>query len=260
MKFNRTRKLVSAACLCSAWASALTLVAGCQLFEKKPTSGFSMDKTYVPDPAIDNPPPINAQTHLAAGMVAEQSRDMNQAESSYRAAVKAEPNNQSAVFSLARVLNATRKFDEAIPLWEQLVRLSRGSADSYSNLGYTYYVAERDSDAELAFRRAISVDPNHRRSRLNYSQLLARQGRMADAATQMSAVLPPAAVHFNLGLIYERAGKSDVALKHYTRSLQFDPGFRKSAERIAYMKANPQRPRPADSDIDRFESTSADIR
>jgi Tfp pilus assembly protein PilF len=240
----------------AALAVGLTQVVGCK---SEPKQEYNFGFKHSTDPAIDNPPPISAQTHIAAGVLAEQGKMPDQAESSYRQAVALEPNNQAAIFSLARVLNSQKKFDESIPLWERLVVLSKGSADSYSNLGFTYDQAKRDQDAELAFRRAISIDPSHRRSRLNYSQLLARQGRMGDAANQMSAVLPPAAVHFNLGLLYERAGKTDTARKHYVRSLQFDPQFRKSADRLAYMNSNPQRPRPLDDRSD-VNPTSADIR
>ncbi len=188
--------------------STIVLIApvfgGCSMLARdKP--GYSVEKQYVSDPAIDNPPAIQSQTHLAAGMVSEQNGQLQQAESSYKAALALEPDNSKALFSIARLLNSQKKYDQSIPYWESLVRVNKGTADSYSNLGYTYMLAERDSNSEQAFGRAISADPKHRRARLNYSQLLARQGRMQDAATQMSAILPPAAVHFNLGLMYEPA-------------------------------------------------------
>jgi len=244
--------------------STIVLIApvfgGCSMLARdKP--GYSVEKQYVSDPAIDNPPAIQSQTHLAAGMVSEQNGQLQQAESSYKAALALEPDNSKALFSIARLLNSQKKYDQSIPYWESLVRVNKGSADSYSNLGYTYMLAERDSNSEQAFLRAISADPKHRRARLNYSQLLGRQGRMQDAATQMSAILPPAAVHFNLGLMYERGGNASIARQHYVRSLQFDPQFRQSADRIAYLAANPQRPRPlSNSDQEQPNQAQTSIR
>ena len=77
----------------------------------------------------------------------------------------------------------------------------------YNSLGWFYQQANRLPDAEKAYKQGLSIDPRSEPCRVNYGLMLARHNRQDEAKAQLSEVLPPAEVAYNL---FEQ-GKYDQA-------------------------------------------------
>jgi len=58
-----------------------------------------------------------------------------------------------------------------VALWESTVRLSPGKSRVHNNLGYAYFLAGRRQEAELAYLKAIELDPDNLRARNNLDLL-----------------------------------------------------------------------------------------
>jgi tetratricopeptide (TPR) repeat protein len=140
------------------------------------------------------------------------------------------------MFRLGGVYVQTRRFDDAITIWQRYLTLTNNSPHGYNNLALAYDAAGRVTEAEQAYRAAIARDPHHQASRINYGLMLARQNQVNAAIAQLSSVLPPAAVHYNLGSVCEQQGRTEEAKAYYRKALELDPKLRDARSRLAVLK------------------------
>jgi Tfp pilus assembly protein PilF len=181
-------------------------------------------------------PPIKAETHFAAGQLAESQDQLPRAVEQYKAALKVDPQHQAAMYKLGEVYTQLKMYPEAIEAWRSYIKATKGAAAGYSNLALTYEFARKLKEAEEAHRNAIEKDPADQRCRVNYGLMLARQGRIAEATRQFSAVLKPAEVHYNLGSVFQQQGKKEQARAEYQKALLLDAGLHDAKARLAELK------------------------
>src|SRR3954447_9859567 len=86
-------------------------------------------------------PPIVAQTHVAAGQLAQSQGNFDDALAQYRKALKLKKDCVEAVYGLGIVYTIQKDYSNAIEAWNQYVKLTKGSATAYSNLGFCQDVA-----------------------------------------------------------------------------------------------------------------------
>jgi tetratricopeptide (TPR) repeat protein len=181
-------------------------------------------------------PAINADTRFAAGQLAESSGDFANALTQYQAALKANPNHEPALFSLALLYSRQRQFSSAIETWNRYITATHFAAAGYSNLGFCYECAKRPADAETAYRKGIAKDPKNQPCRVNYGLMLARQGKLPEATAQLAAVLTPGEVHYDLASVFELQGKKDAARDEYRKALAADPNMSDAQSRLAALE------------------------
>lgn len=93
----------------------------------------------------------------------------------------------AAAFTASR----NRDYRDETSLWRATVRLSPYKARAWNNLGYAHALAGQTEAARTAFQNALSLDPNHARSRANLSNLDA--GRLSPVMS--TSPFPPGAHH-----------------------------------------------------------------
>jgi tetratricopeptide (TPR) repeat protein len=218
---------------------AAAVVAGCR--DNKENNGVPRHADQIVNPEDrrfeeSKDPPVNATTHFAAGQLAESQGNLPAALEQYAAAIKLDPKHESAVFRSAVVLSRLGQHGRAIQTWKRYIELTHNSATGYSNLGYACELAGQRGEAETAYRRGIDLDPKNQACRVNYGLMLARSGRTDEAMEQLSVVLSPAQVHYNLASVLESMGQKDRARLEYRKSLELDPGLRAARTRLAAIE------------------------
>ncbi len=133
---------------------------------------------------------------LVAGSLlvsAGQVRAWRSAETLWRQATRAEPDNPECRGYLALALYKAGRLEEATRQLGIAVRDVRGLLDRYGSLnftnwawvvqglGYMHDVQGRVAQAEALYREALVIDPHHRDTLLDLAKLLARQGRRQEA-------------------------------------------------------------------------------
>jgi tetratricopeptide (TPR) repeat protein len=215
--------------------AAALLAGGCQQTTSvTPTPVISNDGKLPTDAERQPTAPVTAKAHFAAGQLVESQGDLDRAAIQYRAAIEMDPTLTGPMYRLGMILTAERKPD-APAVWQQYVTATGGTATAYSNLGFALDLAGRSDEAEAAFRAGIAKDGRCEACRVNYARLLARRGDLGAATAQLSAVLAPAEVQYDLGSIAEAQGDRSTAAARYHKALELDPTLSDAKARLASL-------------------------
>jgi Tfp pilus assembly protein PilF len=180
-------------------------------------------------------PPISAQTHFAAGQLAESRGDFELAIRQYRDALSLDKNHAPSLYRLGCVYAQQKRFAESIDSWKRYIAATENSATGYSNLAFAEELAGDPNAAEADYQRGIAKDPKNQPCRVNYGLMLARRGRIGEATLQLQAVLSPAQVHYNLATVHELQHRKDLARIEYQKAIALDPNFADARTRMASL-------------------------
>jgi tetratricopeptide (TPR) repeat protein len=99
------------------------------------------------------------------------------------------------------------------------------TADEWYDTGLDLEAVSREG-AELAYRRALGMEPGHPDAHLNLGRLLHEGGRLEEAEGHYRAAVAAdpqsARAHYNLGVALEDLGRIDEAMDAYGDALRLD--------------------------------------
>jgi len=179
--------------------------------------------------------PLTADTHFAAGQVAETQDDIPRALEQYQLALNLNPQHAGSLYRMALIYTAQQQFEPAVQAWKKYIAATNNSASGYSNLGLCLEMAGRIGEAEAAFKAGINREPNGQLCHVNYGLMLARQGKLKEAEQQLQTVLTPSEVHYDLASVFELQGRKDQAKAEYQKSIELDPEMSDAKARLAAL-------------------------
>jgi tetratricopeptide (TPR) repeat protein len=212
----------------------ILLAAGCSNHTDTPANPSAIPADAKFTEAKD--PAITADTHFAAGNLAESMDQPAKAMQQYEATIKLDPRHEKALYRLAILQTNSKDFVAALETWQKYVVATNHAAAAYGNLALCYEMSGDIEKAELTYKKGIEHSAKDELCRVNYGLMLARLGRTNEALVQLQAVLTPAAAHYNLGSVYELQGKAAQAKLEYTRALEADPTFFDAQQRLADLR------------------------
>lgn len=131
-----------------------------------------------------------------------------------------------ALFKSGDVAAALKAFDDA-------AKTSPQNATAHYYRGLSLEALRKPTEAEAAYRRAVSIDSKFVEAQNNLGGLLLAQGKTDAAAAAFRAAIAAkprnARAHFNLGVCLERQNKHSEALESYQTALKLDPSDGQSA-------------------------------
>ena len=77
----------------------------------------------------------------------------------------------AAAVLLAATVARNQDYRTEVALWSDTVRKSPGSARAWNNLGYAYQLEGRREEARAAYQRALALDPDDSKARINLQGL-----------------------------------------------------------------------------------------
>ncbi len=172
---------------------------------------------------------VNAGNYLAhynMGNLLSRENRLSEAVKHYEAALRAEPNYAEAHNNLGSVLVRQRRFDEALAHHAAAVRL-RPEYLYYFNLANALMDAGRPAEAVPNYQQALRLNPNSSQAHHNLGLALQAQGQAEAAMNEFRAALQlqpdyESAEH-NLANRLANAGRLDEAIAHYLAALRLDP-------------------------------------
>lgn len=140
----------------------------------------------------------------------------------FRREAGAEP----STFLEAVQMEETGRLDEAVVIYEEILKHNPSHAPSAINLGTIYYHRHDFQRAEALYRRATAADPHYALAFFDLGNVLDELHRMQEAieAYEAAVRLAPryADAHYNLALAHERQGDRRKALQHWVEYARLD--------------------------------------
>jgi len=188
--------------------------------------------------AVAPEPSLNANTRFAAGRLAESQEKFDCAIVQYEQALRLDPNHVPSLYRLGVVQTKMKDYVRAEDAWKQYIKATKGIASGYSNLGFCYEMAGDVPSAEQAYKQGIERDSKNEACRVNYGLMLARQNRVDEAKEQLSVVLKPDEVSYDVAAIYEQQGAYAQAKTELKRALLVNPKNTAAEQKLAALPAD----------------------
>ena len=102
---------------------------------------------------------------------------------------KSRSNQAYALDRQGQLLYREKKYDQALPLFQQAVDLKPGDPVLVNNLGYLYYVMGRYDDALSWLQKTLAIDPNRKEAHGNLADVFMKLGRKEEARLQYEQYL-----------------------------------------------------------------------
>jgi tetratricopeptide (TPR) repeat protein len=106
-----------------------------------------------------------------------------------------------------------------------------------ANLGYSYMLLGKLTDAKATLARALSLDPTLTEAHNNLGIVLAEMGDYQGSLAEMQKVGNPPVALNNLGAVLLSEKKSSEAAQVFQQALDADPNYKKAAENLAAARA-----------------------
>ncbi|MDX2221225.1 MAG: tetratricopeptide repeat protein [Rhodospirillaceae bacterium] len=162
-----------------------------------------------------------------AAILAQDARNLADAEALIRRAVAAQPGNPIYLNTLGTTLLAQGRTDEAIAALAPAAAAAPQEAEILFNLANAYRDAGQGPEAAAAYQKVLALKPGHLGAYNNLALMLKAGGDVESAVTvliEAIAFAPKAAeLRFNLGNALHAAGRLDAAAQAYRRALDLKP-------------------------------------
>jgi len=126
-----------------------------------------------------------ARQNAARKVAARSCGDLAFAEAQWRATLRRNPRDLLASRALSDIAHQSGRYEEAAQL---LGAIAESPAD-FSNLGVALEKLDRIGEAEIAYRRAIAIDPTYCSAHINLGNLFHQQQRAAEAEASFRTAL-----------------------------------------------------------------------
>ena len=148
---------------------------------------------------------------LAAGDLAMQNTKLADAESNYRQAATAAPNDPRPHVALGNLYVFEQKPAQAEDEYMKALEFDKHSAPTHTALGNIFAGQSQLGLAEEQFRAAVAIDPTNPAYRINIGTLLQKLGRTGEAEAQLRTAvgLDPKNAHAHLALAKLLSGEPD---------------------------------------------------
>lgn len=138
------------------------------------------------------------------------------------------PNSDMPYTNLSLEYVGMGQYELAEQLAQHAIDLSADNADAWNNMGLSRFHQGKFEEAEAAFTSATELQPNNALFWSNLAGALREQDKLAEAevilvdkALKLNPLLPSG--HLNLGIVYIRADRPDLALFHLQQAMRLLP-------------------------------------
>ena len=145
----------------------------------------------------------------------------------YTATSKANPDCWMVESNLGLALADEGKLNEALPHYQQAVKLNPNGAEAYCNWAVALARLGQPEAARQQFQQALAINPQDSLAHEKLAQLLAADGQIQAALKEyeIASQLRPADpdLHFDYGLLLASDHQLAPAIEQFQASLQLDP-------------------------------------
>jgi tetratricopeptide (TPR) repeat protein len=158
-------------------------------------------------------PPSTEQHELKAHIYSRQKKYAD-AVAEWRAALKFSPNDPRIQEQLAISLKFSQNYEEALPIFEELLRQQLSSAELNYLTGDTLLNLERAEEAIPVLKRAVALDPRLLAAHKSLARADLAAGKAIEAIPHLKAALvtdEDGSLHYQLARAYQATNRPELA-------------------------------------------------
>ena len=174
------------------------------------------------------------------------------AERGYRSLCKVESKDARYHHRLGVVLLRLGQPVEGLQELNHASQLEPTNLSILNDIGYGYLRSGDTQKAIETLTKAREIDPQNNRTNNNLALALGYQGELRESFKIFKQTMPESEALANLGYLATQSGKTDLAIKAYSRALSMDPDMKSAAEALAQLGTIHQ-------DLERSRSIAADL-
>jgi Tfp pilus assembly protein PilF len=205
--------------------------------------------------------PGNAWGHYMLGLSAWKSGDLPRAESAFVRSLELDAKHVKSLLNLSRVLLDAGRPRDARERVTAALAIDSTSGEGYRLLGRVRAALNQPNEAIVAYRLALSRQPDDVWSMNNMGLLLVQQQRYDEALGPLSRAVQldstVAVFHNNLGIALEHTGHYTLATQSYQRALAADSGYAKALLSLARVNGRKEDPALVPVDLGAVAGTFA---
>jgi len=231
------------------WAIVVLCLTGCQSWNpfSKPSAapatspGAQLFAKSEPAKPLTNDQKADVQLTIASSLESEGQFD--EAVKIYEGLIKKNPKGAEAYHRLALAYDKKGDSPQAEKYYRLAIERDPKNADLLCDAGYNYYLQCRWPEAEAKFNQALKLNPNLARAHNNLGLVQAHTERHDLAlASFQRAGCKAADAHANLGycLLWDR--QNEPAEKQFQLAVRLDPACKPATEGLARVHALPSQP------------------
>lgn len=141
--------------------------------------------------------------------------------------IKQFPNSIILLEILGAAYLGLNKHDDAVQIFQKLLRLQPGHSDAFNNLGIAFYDQGRFDAAVENYQKAVEIEPNFAVAHFNLGNAQMQMANFGKAIESYKASLQinpnDAEVLFQCGIALKGYGNFDQAIEFYTKVAQISP-------------------------------------
>lgn len=169
---------------------------------------------------------LGTEMMVAQGALWETSGDLEKALDYYNMALGYEPNNLSALASMARLKMRQGNYSDACKLFETAVEQSPADAALHNDLGLARAKSGDIEGAIAAIGKAVELAPGKSRFANNLANVMFDAGDKAGAFATLGKSSSLAVANFNMAYLYFRGGDYALAKQHLQEVIRHEPESR----------------------------------
>jgi predicted TPR repeat methyltransferase len=183
--------------------------------------------------------PNYAAAHYNLGNILVELGRLDEAEASFRQALRAKPDYTEAHNNLGCILKNLHRLEEAEVCYRRTLQLKPDFAEAYNNLGVILNDMGRINEAEACYQRALQLKPDYAEAHNNLGLSLHKLCRLTEAEANFRRALqlkPDCAeMYGNLGGVLKDQGRLDESLACLQQQTMLAPGNSTAQHLIASM-------------------------
>ncbi|MDB2466892.1 tetratricopeptide repeat protein [Planktomarina temperata] len=136
----------------------------------------------------------------------------------------------------------TGQLDQAIFAFKRVLTIKPDHADAYNNMGNTLKDQGKLEEAMKAYNKAITIKPDYVEAHYNMAIILKKQGKLEDAieAYNKALTIKPghAEAYNNMGVTLQEQGKLEEAIEAYSKALEIKPDWEAVRAKRLHQRAH----------------------
>lgn len=167
----------------------------------------------------------SAIVHQLKGSILMAMQKLTPAETSFKAAMAADPDYMPPYYSMARLYSGTKRIDQAISQYQTLLAQNPNQPGAHMLLGTLLDSQQKFDQSEAQYRKALALNPDFIAAANNLAYLLASQDRNLDEAFELARSAKDKApkdpnIADTMGFVYLKKELYDSARLEFQESLE----------------------------------------